>query len=307
MKKKLLTTVLTVGVVLSLVGCGAKETTSSESVAETTEVTTEYGTEETTVEEVVEETTVAETEAVEETVVEEPAKEKIPVDITDGASFMNQVLENIKVQKFAVLKDSSTHYDVEDPSAKRISEVEYLYNWDSNTACLIGQAGDVTYYDFTDAMVYLPNEDMSGFTKMQHEDLNYALMTIYSTMFEQWVNIDNNFAVTEVTEGGYADCYCATNEFATNDGSMIYNVKVYVDAYTLLPVCTMVTKCDPNYELVLEDGTTITGENFIVTESTMNIQFLTEEDADFATFQSATTLPADDECTLIEGETTTTE
>lgn len=295
-KKKLLTTVLTVSVVLSLVGCGAKETTSSESVAETTEVTTEYGTEETTIEEVVE-----------ETVVEEPAKEKISVDITDGASFMNQVLENIKVQKFAVLKDSSTHYDVEDPSAKRISEVEYLYNWGANTACLIGQAGDVTYYDFTDAMVYLPNEDMSGFTKMQHEDLNSALMTIYSTMFEQWVNIDNNFTVTEVTEGGYADCYCATNEFATNDGSMIYNVKVYVDAYTLLPVCTMVTKCDPNHELVLEDGTTITGENFIVTESTMNIQFFTEEDADFATFQSATTLPADDECTLIEGETTTTE
>ena len=68
MKKKLLTTVLTLGVVLSLVGCGGKETTSSESVAETTEVTTEDGTEETTeaeveeATEVVEETIVAETE-----------------------------------------------------------------------------------------------------------------------------------------------------------------------------------------------------------------------------------------------------
>lgn len=80
MKKKLLTTVLTVGMVLSLVGCGAKETTSSESVAETTvaESTTEYGTEETTeeVEEtVVEEQTTETTETVEETVVEETTEE----------------------------------------------------------------------------------------------------------------------------------------------------------------------------------------------------------------------------------------
>ena len=55
MKKKLLTTVLTVGVVLSLVGCGATESTSSESVEETTvavtEETTEYGTEEISTEE----------------------------------------------------------------------------------------------------------------------------------------------------------------------------------------------------------------------------------------------------------------
>ena len=87
MRKKLLTTVLTVGVVLSLVGCGAKETTSSESVAETTvaESTTEYGTEETTevveetsesaTEEVVEEQTTETTETVEETVVEEATEE----------------------------------------------------------------------------------------------------------------------------------------------------------------------------------------------------------------------------------------
>lgn len=77
-KKKLLTTVLAVGMVLSLVGCGASETTSNEPVAETTEVTTEYGTEETT--EVVEETVVEEqatetTETVEETTVEETTEE----------------------------------------------------------------------------------------------------------------------------------------------------------------------------------------------------------------------------------------
>ena len=77
MKKKLLTTVLTVGVVLSLVGCGAKETTSSGNVAETEveEIATEEVAEETvveaTTEEVVEEQATETTETVEETVVEE--------------------------------------------------------------------------------------------------------------------------------------------------------------------------------------------------------------------------------------------
>ncbi len=302
MKKKLLTTVLTVGVVLSLVGCGAKETTSNESVAETTEVTTEYGTEETTVEEVVEETTVAETEGTEA----EPVKEKIPVDITDGAAFMNQVLENYKAQKYVVLEDSTVLYSAEDPSFKESNEMEYLYDWNSNTACLIGKAGDITYYDFTETMVYLPKEDMSGFAKMQYPDFESTLMSIYSSMLEQWVNIGNNFVITEVSEGDYVDCYCATNEYELADGKYL-KISIYVDAYTLLPICTTGITCDPNHEVVLEDGTTVSGEYFIVSEDTMRMQFLTEGSEDFATFQSTIQLPADDECTLIEGETTTTE
>lgn len=306
MKKKLLTTVLTVGVVLSLVGCGAKETTSSESVAETTEVTTEYGTEETTVEEVVEETTVAETEAVEE-VVEEPVKEKIPVDITDGAAVMNQVLENFKAQKYIVEAGISTEYNTEDPTIKTTHEVEHLYDWNSNTACSIGEAGDVTYHDITENMLYLPKEDLSGFVKTKHEDSTETIVGLYNALLERWVSNNANFTITEVTDGDFAGNYCATNEYTTKSGNSLYRVTVYIDAYTLLPTSIMVVLCDTNHELVLEDGTAVSGEYFIRYEKISKLQFLTEEDADFATFQEAIKLPADDECTLVEGETTTTE
>lgn len=305
MKKKLLTTVLTVGMVLSLVGCGAKETTSSESVAETTEVTTEYGTEETTVEEVVEETTVAETEAVEE-VVEEPAKEKISVDITDGAAVMNQVLENFNAQKYVVEASISTEYNTEDPTVKTVNEVEYLYDWDSNIACAIGKAGDVTYYDIAENMVYIPKEDLSGFIKTRNEYYTEAIVGLHNALLERWVSHDANFIITEVTDGEFAGNYCATKEYTT-DSSRIYRVTVYIDAYTLLPTNIMVVLCDTNRELVLEDGTTVSGEYFILFENVIKLQFLTEEDADFATFQEAIKLPADDECTFVEGETTTTE
>lgn len=305
MKKKLLTTVLTVGVVLSLVGCGAKETTSSESVAETTEVTTEYGTEETTVEEVVEETTVAETEAVEE-VVEEPAKEKIPVDITDGAAVMNQVLENFNKQKYVVEASVSTEYNAEDPTAKITNELECLYDWNSNIACDIGKAGDVTYYDIAESMIYLPKEDLSGFVKTRHENSTEMILGLYNALLERWISHDANFTITEVTDGEFAGNYCATNEYTTQSNTL-YRVTVYIDAYTLLPTNVMVVLCDLNHELVLEDGTAVSGEYFIRYEKISKFQFLTEEDADFATFQEAIKLPADDECTLVEGETTTTE
>ena len=306
MKKKLLTTVLTVGVVLSLVGCGAKETTSSESVAETTEVTTEYGTEETTVEEVVEETTVAETEVVEE-VVEEPVKEKIPVDITDGAAVMNQVLENFNAQKYIVEASVSTEYNVEDPTVKTVNEVEYLYDWESNIACAIGKAGDVTYYDFAEDMAYFPKEDLSGFVKNRNEYYTEVMVGLHNALLERWVSHDANFIITEVSDGDFAGNYCATNEYTTQSGNSLYRVTVYIDAYTLLPTSIMIVVCDPNHELVLEDGTVVSGEYFILHEQISKLQFLTEEDADFATFQEAIKLPADDECTLVEGEITTTE
>ena len=297
MKKKLLTTVLTVGVVLSLVGCGAKETTSSESVAETTEVTTEYGTEETTVEE---------TEAVEE-VVEEPAKEKIPVDITDGAAVMNQVLENFNAQKYVVEASVSTEYNVEDPTVKTVNELEHLYDWNSNTACTIGEAGDVTYYDIAENMVYIPKEDLSGFVKTRNEYYTEVIVGLHNALLERWVSHDANFIITEVSDGDFAGDYCATNEYTTKSGNSLYRVTVYIDAYTLLPTNIMIVVCDPNHELVLEDGTVVSGEYFILHEQIIKLQFLTEEDADFATFQEAIKLPADDECTLVEGEITITE
>lgn len=300
MKKKLLTTVLTVSVVLSLVGCGAKETTSSESVAETTEVTTEYGAEETSVEEVVEETTVAETE------VEEPVKEKIPVDITDGAAFMNQVIENYKAQKYAVLEYDTATYDVNDPTVCNKTYNEFLYDWNNNVAGVMGESS-IMYYDFTEDMSYISNVDMTGFYKLKYDAIKDSINDTYTNL-TFYVEVDNNFIVTEVTDGEYANYYCATNEYAhvdNTDYSII--VKVYVDPYTLLPVTLTMTECDLSHELVLEDGTTVTGEYFVNYDYKTNFQFLTEEDADFATFQSAIQLPAEDEYTLVEGEITTTE
>lgn len=132
MKKKLLTTVLTVGVVLSLVGCGAKETTSSESVAETTESTTEYGTEETT-EEVAEETVVEETtEVVEETVVEEQTTETTEtVEETVVEETTEDVVEETagKLPKVFANDDPNTSTVTELESGE---EGEYGYMWQEN-------------------------------------------------------------------------------------------------------------------------------------------------------------------------------
>lgn len=296
MKKKLLTTVLTVGMVLSLVGCGAKETTSSESVAETTEVTTEYGTEETTVEEVVEETTVA----------EEPAKEKIPVDLTDGAAFMKQMLQNYESQKYIAAEFNQVSNDINNPSAKTEFAYELLYDWNNNIACSLAD-NLILYYDYNEEMAYSSKDDMTGFYKLQANDTRQYMDYQYNTI-KDYVERDYNYTVTELTEGDYAGNYCATNIFNVND-NLYAEHKVYVDAYTLLPICVITTAYDSNHELVLEDGTTVSGEDFILIRCESNYQYLTEDDTDFATFQSAIQLPADDECEFIEaeGETTTTE
>ena len=301
MKKKLLTTVLTVGVVLSLVGCGAKETTSSESVAETT-----------VAEEVVEATeAVEETTVVEETeVVEEPAKEKIPVDITDGASFMNQVIANHEAQKYIVIENHNTSIDVNDPTVKNTIVTEYLYDWNSETACILTQAGGIMYHDYANNASYTENDDKTGFYKFNTDEYSGVKDAVDGKYGElkYYVGLNGNFVVTELVEGNYAGYYCATVQFDFDDG-YIYTVDCYVDPYTLLPVNYTVTMCDKNKELVLEDGTTAAGEYFVVMEDIFNLQYLTEADADFTAFQSKIQLPAEDEYTLVnlEGEATTTE
>lgn len=297
MKKKLLTTVLTVGMVLSLVGCGAKETTSSESVAETTVVEATEEVEETTV--------VEETE-----VVEEPAKEKIPVDITDGASFMNQVIANHEAQKYVVIENHNTSIDVNDPTVKNTIVTEYLYDWNSETACILTQAGGIMYHDYTNNASYTENDDKTGFYKFNTDEYSGVKDAVDGKYGElkYYVGLGGNFVVTELAEGNYAGYYCATVQFDFDDG-YIYTVDCYVDPYTLLPVNYTVTMCDKSKELVLEDGTTAAGEYFVVMEDIFNLQYLTEADADFTAFQSEIQLPAEGEYTLVnlEGEATTTE
>lgn len=297
MKKKLLTTVLTVGMVLSLVGCGAKETTSSESVAETTVVEATEEVEETTV--------VEETE-----VVEEPAKEKIPVDITDGASFMNQVIANHEAQKYVVIENHNTSIDVNDPTVKNTIVTEYLYDWNSETACILTQAGGIMYHDYANNASYTENDDKTGFYKFNTDEYSGVKDAVDGKYGElkYYVGLGGNFVVTELAEGNYAGYYCATVQFDFDDG-YIYTVDCYVDPYTLLPVNYTVTMCDKNKELVLEDGTTAAGEYFVVMEDIFNLQYLTEADADFTAFQSEIQLPAEGEYTLVnlEGEATTTE
>lgn len=297
MKKKLLTTVLTVGVVLSLVGCGAKETTSSESVAETTEVTTEYGTEETTVEEVVEETTVAETEAevVEETTVE-------VVEESEGSIFMKELLANFESQQYVIIEVNDTKY-ADGINAETESTHEVLYNWANNVAATFSEESGVTYYDFTNNMAYVSNEDMTGFYKSESPDVKDYYTTLYDSVLKYWIDTDSNFVV----EQAGAELYQATNNYSSAGGDSHYEVTVFVNMGTNLPEMVASVEFVDNGELVLEDGTTVTGDNLKKDMKFYKFQFLTEDAEDFATFQSATTLPADDECTLVEGETTTTE
>lgn len=298
MKKKLLTTVLTVGVVLSLVGCGAKETTSSESVAETTEITTEYGTEETTAEEVVEETTVVETET---EVVEEVTTEEV-VEESEGSIFMKELLANFESQQYVIIEVNDTKY-ADGINAETESTHEVLYNWVNNVAATFSEESGMTYYDFTNNMAYISNEDMTGFYKSESPDVKDYYTTLYDSVLKYWIDTDSNFIV----EQAGAELYQATNNYSNADGNSHYEVTVFVNMSTNLPEMIASVEFVDNGELVLEDGTTVTGDNLKKDMKFYKFGFLTEGSEDFATFQSATTLPADDECTLVEGETTTTE
>lgn len=296
MKKKLLTTVLTVGVVLSLVGCGAKETTSSESVAETTEITTEYGTEETTVEEVVEETTVAETEA-----------EVVVVEESEDSIFMKEVLANFESKEYIAITLMDTTYDINNPdSSSSMTIHDVLFNWKDNVAATISEESGVTYYDFTNDMAYVSNEDMTGFYKSESPDVKDYYTTLYNSLLKFWVESDSNFIVEETTAASAGD-FEATNQYNSVDEDKYYTVNVIIDSETKLPTMANVAEYISENEITLEDGTTVSGEGFKTSARIFNIEYLDEGSEDFATFQSATTLPADDECTLVEGETTTTE
>lgn len=130
MKKKLLTTVLTVGVVLSLVGCGAKETTSSESVAETTvaEGTTEYVEETTEVEEIATE------EVAEETVVEATTEEVVEEQTTETTETVEETVVEETTEEVPKLPKVFTN---DDPDTSTIIEEEYAdgaynYMWHEN-------------------------------------------------------------------------------------------------------------------------------------------------------------------------------
>lgn len=295
MKKKLLTTVLTVGMVLSLVGCGAKETTSSESVAETTEVTTEYGTEETTVEEVVEETTVAETAT------------ELAVEESEDSIFMKEVLANFESKDYIAITLMDTTYDINNPdSSSSMTIHDVLFNWKDNVAATVSEESGVTYYDFTNNMAYVSNEDMTGFYKSESPDVKDYYTTLYDSLLKFWVESDSNFIVEEITEGFVGD-FEATNQYSSVGEDKYYTVSVIVDSETKLPTMANVAEYISENEITLEDGTTVSGEGFKTSARMFNIEYLDEGSEDFATFQSATTLPADDECTLVEGETTTTE
>lgn len=287
MKKNVLTTVLTVGMVLSLVGCGAKETTSSESVAETTEVTTEYGTEETTVEEVVEETTVA--EMVEEVTTEEAVEE------SEGSIFMKELLANFESQQYVIIEVNDTKY-ADGINAETESTHEVLYNWANNVAATFSEESGVTYYDFTNNMAYVSNEDMTGFYKSESPDVKDYYTTLYDSVLKYWIDTDSNFIV----EQAGAELYQATNNYSSADGNSHYEVTVFVNMSTNLPEMVASVEFVDNGELVLEDGTTVTGDNLKKDMKFYKFSFLKEDAEDFATFQSATTLPADDECTLVE-------
>ena len=301
MKKKLLTTVLIVGVVLSLVGCGVKETASSESVAETTESTTEYGTEETTeaeveeATEVVEETIVAEIATVEETVVE-------VVEESEGSIFMKELLANFESQQYVIIEVNDTEY-ADGINAETKSTHEVLYNWVNNVAATFSEESGVTYYDFTNNMAYVSNEDMTGFYKSESSDVKDYYTNLYDSVLKYWIDTDSNFIV----EQAGAELYQATNNYSSADGNSHYEVTVFVNMSTNLPEMIASVEFVDNGELVLEDGTTVTGDNLKKDMKFYKFGFLTQGSEDFATFQSATTLPADDECTLVEGETTITE
>ncbi len=288
MKKKVLA-LLCVGIIM-VAGCGQADAST---VAEST---IEY--EETSVEEVVEETTVAETEAVEE-VVEEPVEE------SEGSIFMKELLANFESQQYVIIEVNDTKY-ADGINAETESTHEVLYNWTNSVAATFSEESGVTYYDFTNNMAYVSKEDMTGFYKSESPDVKEYYTTLYDSLLKFWVESDSNFIVEEITEGFVGD-FEATNQFSSVGEDKYYTVNVIIDSETKLPTMANVAEYISENEIILEDGTTVSGEGFKTNARMFNIEYLDEGSEDFATFQSATTLPADDECTLVEGETTTTE
>ena len=145
MKKKLLTVTVGTCLMLALAGCGAKETTSNENVAETAvevaEETTEYGTEETT--EVVEETTVAE-ETATETVVEEQTTETtetVEETVTEETTEeVTETADNMEGYPMAFASDdprTSTVADVYESIGKQSEYDSKVYCWNDGASPVV--------------------------------------------------------------------------------------------------------------------------------------------------------------------------
>lgn len=175
MKKKLLTTALTVGVVLSLVGCGAKETTSSENVAETVvevaESTTEYGTEETT--EVVEETTetVVEEQATETTeTVEETVTEETTEEVAEAVAFLDESIDWPEGYPKVFINDDPRTSEVADLQSLLGDADMRMYVWASDEAPMIAMYPTTENYETVEEAVTLDIEGVESFATVSTDE-----------------------------------------------------------------------------------------------------------------------------------------
>lgn len=289
MKKKLLTTVLTVGVILSLVGCGAKETTSSESVAETTEVTTEYGTEETTVEEVVEETTVAETEAVEETEA---------TVLSEETKYVNEALTNFEAEDYVSLNITYTNYL---DGTEKVTDL--LIDRVNNVACMSEEDNGILYYDFKNKVAYTPNGDMTGFYKSASQDVEDLITATCNVVLKQWFEANTEYELGEIMSLMGTDTRTIANWFTDSEtgNEFQHRCNIYEDGIQIYQAT--IGEFDPT---AMDESGANTDE-YSVSFTNIIVKYPEEGTDEFTTFQTALTLPTDDECILIEGETTTTE
>lgn len=295
MKKRLLTAVLAVGVVLSLVGCGSQADTSTTATAEST---TEYGTEETVVEEVATEE-VAETEVVEETTVEEVTEETVVEEVNpEEAPVIKEAsikeVFNVWGTNNCVIQGTETDYIT---GAEKY--IEYLQNAEDGVfACIDGE--NLGYFDLINIVGYVQGADNNSFIKMTDKDTAMSYLSfLYGTLFTQWM--DTDFMFTEGSDGVNGEYIYAYQNFQNAEGTETYKVSYFINKETNLPFMQVISTTMPAESITVEtDEALITGEEPVVREARFMYSYPIEGTEDFETFKAATTLPTDEECVAVE-------
>lgn len=303
MKRKIIALLSIITLLWGVTGCGTTETTSSTKAETKEEATVDAVTEESVSEndtEEVESTTIEETE---EEVTETTETEEAESDVT---AFMNTLLEVYESQDYVVIQMEDYDYTT-DPMGEDYHEI--MFDWKNNIACAMSQ-DLLTYYDFNTNTAYMQNEDSTGFYKSESEDIKNYYMSLYDSVLKFWMDVNtDSFMIYEnpATDALPYDTITASNVYTSNDGERTYTYDYRCYADTLLPYQVVVSDQATAASVTLEDGTTMEGYLYIEYETFYTFQFLTEESEEFATFQAAIQLPADDECITVVDEEVTEE
>lgn len=292
MNKKILAMLL-VGVVLGCCACGSSNepVTTGETTEEVEETkAVEEETETTVSDEVVEEA--AETSTEEETTETNETEEVTEKNVVELAS---DYLDN---SNYLYIKMTTNSQELEEPeinefTLNRVNSVVTLYTKDGAMWC-----------DAIGHYLYIPGSTETEWYKAHDEsDLtNDPSLMVYTDMvLHPYDEVFDTFNIEEITDEDGRECYYATTEFVDSSNSK-YRVAVKIDKSSNLATNVTAYKIGDEPATVETDEAVITGEDPIIGTTSYDILYFDEADENFNDFVSLTTLPADENCVLIDAE-----